>query len=256
MARRGFTLLEVLLATAILGIILMTVYGVVARTLQSKNRAEARSELYAAGREAILRMADEIEGALPPNGNLGMTTTLETPYFHGVAGEGRVPNDAILFDTVIRRQFSASQSQGGRATVIYQLDPMEGRPNLFYLRREEQLRSLPPDTSDAANGDPNAPPSSDASSTEQADAETAPAGVTARYILDHVAGMKLRYYDPETGQFEDSWDTDAFLAEGKVPTLPAAVQIVLFLADDEGNIHDFSTTVDLPLANLQPTPSR
>jgi prepilin-type N-terminal cleavage/methylation domain-containing protein len=245
MSRRGFTLLEVLVAVAILGIILTTVYGAVARTLQSKNRAEARAELYAAGREAVLRMADEIEGALPP-------PPIGSAYFVGVPGNDRVPNDAVQFVTVIRRQFSASQNQGGRAIITYQLDPMEGKPSLFYLRRQEELLSLPLADTATTNGDgtdTEAPTGGTAHTDEAANQ-----GISARYVLDRVAGMRILYYNSETGEFDDSWDTDAELPAGKQPTLPGAVRIVLFLADEDGNVHDFGTIADLPLANLQPTP--
>ena len=69
-SQRGFTLLEVLVATAILGLVMTAVYGVVARTLMATQRSEARAELFADGRELVLRLADEIEGALPPSTNV------------------------------------------------------------------------------------------------------------------------------------------------------------------------------------------
>lgn len=232
-SRRGFTLIEVLVATAILAIILTTVYGVVARTLQAKNRSEARADLYAAGREAILKMADEVEAALPP--------AREAVWFYGVPGEGRVPADAFQFVTVVRRQHSANQSRGGRALVSYSLDPMPATPNLFALRRQEEMANADlvaaDPTDDAASEVPTPPP------------------VIAAHLLDRVAGLRVRYLDPETGSWTDSWDTERDVRPGDPPpTLPAAVELVLFLADEEGGVHDFGTIVDLPLANLQPTP--
>lgn len=245
MSRRGFTLLEVLVATAILGIILTTVYGVVARTLQAKDRAESRADLYAAGREAILKMADEVEAALPPKRG--------SVWFWGVPGDGRVPTDAVQFMTVIRRQHSATQSRGGRAKVSYSLDPMPNAPNLFALRRQEEL--LAPGLS----GDDEAEDT--AEDVESATADDAgvvgPPPLIAAHLLDRVAGLRVRYLDPVTGSWMESWDTEAEVRTGDpLPSLPAAVEMVLFLADEEGGVHDFGTIVDLPLANLQPTPTR
>ena len=54
----GFTLIEVLLAVFIASLILVGVYGVLSRTLTSKKKAEEHAELYAQGRETVLRMAD------------------------------------------------------------------------------------------------------------------------------------------------------------------------------------------------------
>jgi prepilin-type N-terminal cleavage/methylation domain-containing protein len=238
-AQRGFTLLEILVATAILGIVLTTVYGVLSRALYAKNHAEERADLYAAGREKVLQMADEIEGALPPTAgrNIG---------FIGVSGNDRVPNDAVQFDVVIRRPFSSGQGRGGRALVSYSLDPLKDTPNLYALRRQEQLLTDP-----ALDGDTGDDAQTDGTDTP------APPTASAAYLIDHVAGLRFRYVDPETGQFVDSWDTTTIPSgRREAPSLPGAVEITLFLADDQGGVHDFTTIVDLPLANLAPTPGR
>ena len=62
----GFTLLELLLAIVILGLVLATVYGALSRTEDSKRHAEERAELFSSGRQAVLRMASDIEASLPP----------------------------------------------------------------------------------------------------------------------------------------------------------------------------------------------
>lgn len=234
MSQRGFTLLEILVATTILGIVLVSVYGVLSRALLAKQHAEERADLYAAGRETVLRIADELEGALPPTAgrNIG---------FIGVAGSSRVPTDAVQFDVVIRRLFSASRGRGGRALVSYSLDPLKDTPNLFALRRQEQLLVDP-----AAD---------DEEGTTDDDQEAAqPPTAFAAYLIDQVAGLRFRYLDAETGQWLDSWDTTTLDPSGVAPGLPGAVEVTLFLADNNGGVHDFATIVDLPLANLVPTP--
>jgi prepilin-type N-terminal cleavage/methylation domain-containing protein len=248
-APHGFTLLEVLLATAILAIIVTIVYGAVARSLRAKNRAEGRAELYAAGREAVLKIADEIEAALPPRPGSDV-------WFYAVPGQGRVPNDAVQFFRVIRRQFSASRTQGGRAMVTYQLDPVESTPNLFALRREEQLFTPPLFATESSENASDEHRPAETEAAGDANGGEVPRGFSAMYLLDRVAGLWLRYWDPATDNWVDSWDTTAEVQPGEAPSLPGAVEIVLFLADDEGGIHDFRTWVDLPLANLQPTPGR
>jgi prepilin-type N-terminal cleavage/methylation domain-containing protein len=233
--QRGFTLLEIMVATAILGIILTTVYGVLSRALYAKNHAEERADLYASGREKVLQMADELEGALPPTAgrNIG---------FIGAPGTERVPADTVQFDVVIRRPFSSGPARGGRALVSYSLDPVKETPNLYALLRQEQLLTNPMSESgtddNAGSGDPAQPT------------------VTATHLIDQVAGLRFRYVD-QTGQFVDSWDTTiARPGQQGLPGLPGAVEITLFLADNQGGVHDFTTIVDLPLANLVPTPGR
>ena len=239
MSRRGFTLLELLVATAILGIILLTVYGVLARALYAKNHSEERAELYAAGREAVLKIADELVGALAPTAGRGIG-------FIGASGNDRVPTDAVQFAMVIRRTFGVSQNRGGRVLVSYSLDPVQDTPNLFALRRQEELLTEP--APDATDEDADA---------AVADAAPTPPAAIAAHIIDQVAGLRFRYLDPQSGQWVDTWDTTADVPPNQPPIgLPGAVEITLFLADNSGGIHDFGTIVDLPLANLVPTPNK
>lgn len=240
MARRGFTLIEIMIATTILGIIMLTVYGVLSRALYAKNHSEDRADLYASGREAILKIADELEGALPPTAgrNIG---------FIGIPGTGRTPSDAVQFAVVVRRLYGVSQNRGGRALVSYSLDPMQNTRSLFALRRQEQL--LTGVAGDDLEGD----------SVSGADATGTGAGPApvafAAYILDQVAGLRFRYLSPLNGEWMDSWDTTVQVPTGQPPIgLPGAVEVTLFLADTEGGVHDFSTIVDLPLYTPPPTP--
>jgi prepilin-type N-terminal cleavage/methylation domain-containing protein len=234
MARRGFTLLEIMIAVTILAIIMVTVYGVVARALYAKNHSEDRADLYASGREAVLKIADELEGALPPTAghNIG---------FVGIAGTERVPTDSVQFDVVVRCLYGATQTRGGRALVSYSLDPIKDTPNLFALRRQEQLLAEP--APEDVNGD----------TADNPDAAPPAPSVFAAYVLDQVAGLRFRYLNPQTGEWADSWQTTVQPAPGQLPVgLPGAVEVTLFLADNEGGVHDFGTIVDIPLSNLTP----
>src|SRR5262249_53900281 len=64
--RAGFTLLEVMLALPILGIVATAVYGTFSRTLRSKQIADERADVLRTGRAALARMADEIASAFYP----------------------------------------------------------------------------------------------------------------------------------------------------------------------------------------------
>jgi prepilin-type N-terminal cleavage/methylation domain-containing protein len=242
---RGFTLLEVLIATAILGVVLLTVYGTVARTLAAANRAETRADINASGRTTVLKIADELESALPPSAGYAVA-------FIGKKGTGSQPTDAVQFNAVIHRLAGVQEVTGGRAIVSYSLDEMEEVRGLYALRRHEEMLSVPGAVAEDGLGMAEDPAALEGDPAAQA--EAAMPAVRAIHLIDRVAGLRFYYWDPASGDFVEEWDTTQTNTAGQVPGLPAAVHITLFLADEAGAVHEFSTTVDLPLANIVPTP--
>jgi len=65
MSRRGFTLLEAVVALAIAAVMLTALYGALARAGTAHGRAEQAVDRLAAARTALLRLGDEVEAALP-----------------------------------------------------------------------------------------------------------------------------------------------------------------------------------------------
>lgn len=243
----GFTLLEVLVATAILGVVLLTVYGTVARTLTAANRAETRADINASGRTTVLKIADEIEGALPPSAGYGIA-------FIGKKGTGSAPTDAVQFNAVIQRLAGFQQASGGRAIVSYSLDEMQDVRGLYALRRHEEMMSLPGPAAGEGLGSMDDPALAAQGGDPALQAEEQVPAIRAIHLIDRVAGLRFYYWDPASGDFVEEWDTTQPNTTGQVPGLPAAVHVTLFLADEAGAVHEFSTTVDLPLANIVPTP--
>ncbi len=233
----GFTLLELLLAITIFAIMATTVYGVLWRTLDGKNRAEERAELFAAGRDAVMRMADDLERALNPSAaNRGGV------WFIGVPGNDPVPTDQVGFVIDTRRDRSAGGRRGGRTFVSYLLEPMPDMPRAFALLRHEEVLL-----------DPLSQATADMSASEQG--ATQGALTSDVYLVDRVAGLRLRYLDPQSGSWVNAWDTTMAPQPGQIPPgLPPVVEIQLFLFDNGGGYVDFSTRVDLPLYVPPPTP--
>ena len=229
-ARHGFTLLEVLIAITILGIILTTVYGALSRTIRSKDHAEASARMNSVGREAVMRIADEIEASVLPERVPGAA-------FRGAsAGSGQFL-DQVLFAISSRPPFGpigSGTGRAGRVLVHYYLGEQEGAPQTYLLVRSEL--PLP-----KANPDPH---------------EEEPPEIRM-LVCDNVAGLRLRYLDGDTGQWTDNWDSTADGDKEQVNSLPIAIEIALYLYDDNGTPQEFSTLVDLPLATrATPTPGK
>jgi prepilin-type N-terminal cleavage/methylation domain-containing protein len=247
----GFTLLELLLAVVILGLVLTTVYGALSRTEDSKHRAEERAELYSAGRQAVLRMASDIESALPPPSG-------DRIYFRGTHGVGSAPE--MHFVTMNRGGYGMQRVRPGRVLIVYSLDPLPNRRDQYALRREEYLYAAMLAEADGVEQQPTSLESENGN--EEEEAPTA----QATYLLDcpdlpnelnlpgaclPALSLSFRYYDETVGDWREEWDSTTDAALGR---LPAAVEIALVLADENGGAHEFTTIVDLPLSRGQPTP--
>jgi len=239
----GFTLLELLLAVVIISLVLASVYGALSRTTNSKEISEERAELFSTGRQAVLKMAGDIEGALPPRSG-------DRIYFRS-GSSGGAPT--MEFVTMNRGGYGMNRVRPGRVLLAYSLDPIAGRKNGFALRREEYLYAA---MLAEADGIELPPPEEGAEEVPTAQAS---------YLIDcpnvadelnlpgaclQVTSMRFRYYDEIARDWRDEWDSTQ---DAMLDRLPAAVEIALMVADKSGVEHDFGTIVDLPLSRGQPT---
>ena len=248
----GFTLLELLLAIVILALITATVYGSLSRTESSKRIAESRSELYSAGRQAVMKMANDIEGALPPPSG-------DRIYFRGTHGQGAAPEIHLVM--MNRGGFGMNRVRPGRVLVVYSLTQLPKRRGQYALLREEYLYKAMLDKADGVEQQPT----SSLDDNEEDDAPTEQASLLLECpdvedALDvpgsclPVTALTFRYYDDTVGDWRDEWDStlDNGATFGR---LPSAVEITMSIADEDGDQHPFYTVVDLPLAKGQPTPA-
>ncbi|MBX3023832.1 prepilin-type N-terminal cleavage/methylation domain-containing protein [bacterium] len=249
---RGFTLLELLLAIVILSLVTATVYGSLSRTESSKRIAESRSELYSAGRLAVMKLAGDIEAALPPPSG-------DRIYFRGGGGRSSAPELHLV--TMNRGGFGMNRVRPGRVLVVYSLLPIAKRRGQYSLLREEYLYKAMLDKADGIQQQPSS--SLDEQDEDQAPTEQASLLLECPNVQDDldlpgsclpVTSLIFRYFDDTVGDWRDDWDStvDNSATYGR---LPAAVEITLTLADEDGAEHPFYTVVDLPLARGQPTPA-
>ena len=253
----AFTLIELMTALAIFGVVAVTLYGTFSRTLRSKALAEQRAEVVRLGRAAVNRMADEIGSAYYP------TAVPEAPIFRVLkTGTEEVPLDSVEFTALSSRPAGIDGRGTDQRMIVY-----------FFPRDRSSLRR----SSRAMNGGDGASAAASTASGRQRDlfaddaddffaafgaAHPPIAGVTARRLLrreatlierqalddvratafrDDVASLELRCFDGH--EWRDEWDSQDASSRG----LPRAVAIDLALYDQAGAIHYFPTAVDLPL---------
>jgi general secretion pathway protein J len=245
--RRGFTLLEVMLALGILGIVAVATYGTFSRTLRSRTLAEERAEITRLGRSALARMADEITAAYYPE-----DATRRPPglIFRGLpGGTESEPLDVLVFSTVSARPSGWAARDGDLRVVTY-----------LFPQSITGDRGTAGDAEDffAAFGPRFAPPPP-ARPERLLRREAVAAGGgeelvpgPAAVVLDNVASLELRFHDGV--EWLDGWDSEDRVAHYR--RLPRAVAIDLALYDNRGAVHRFATAVDLPLADPRPGPRR
>jgi len=120
--RRGFTLLEITVTLAILGVVLSIVYGVFSQTIAGKELAERRGDETSSARAALGRIATDLQNARPltlgtpgPPAPPAGTTPTPTPsgpttyvpdrglFLGRVRTENGAALDDVAFTTWLRR---------------------------------------------------------------------------------------------------------------------------------------------------------
>lgn len=235
----GFTLLEITITLAILGVVLTIIYGVFSQTIAAKEFAERRADEAAGVRAALTRMTQDLQNAratlsaAPAQSQAPAPGVAPTPRAGGSAkfppGRalflGRVRTDAgvavddVAFTTIVRRPAAATFAGVDLGIVHYFVAPESPQSANLGLYRET-IFSL---TGDGFDPD-----------------KANPAGSVL--ILPGVSGLDYRFFDGKNwGEDWDSSDSRNFTAA------PEAVEITLTVTNDAGESERYETAVDLPM---------
>lgn len=112
--KRGFTLLEVMIATVVVGMIGVSIYGAVDRSFELKEEVAAYSERYRQAYVALDRMTREISSAFVSKHVEQMEPRVETLFL----GE----DDELRFTAFSNTVLRAGARQGDQETIHYRLD--------------------------------------------------------------------------------------------------------------------------------------
>jgi general secretion pathway protein J len=197
----GFTLIEIMLALALMAFVTSLLWGTFAQTTKVKQRIEAAQDRTHTVRVALMRMSREIEMAYR-SGSDAIGTADRRTMFSGIAHNDF---DELRFSWLGHQRLRADATEGDTALVSYFPMPDPDDPMVTNLMRRETKRL-------------------EAKDPKLMSAET--------YILcPAVVRLKLAYYDYKQKDWREEWDTTK--ADGQ-QYLPTQVRISLTVMDERG----------------------
>jgi general secretion pathway protein J len=213
---RGLTLLEVMVAVAILAMLAVLTYGAFDGLSRGKKNLGRLNDRYHQGRAALSRLTIELSSAF-----LSMHQPLSEQQIRRLtifAGTNGSPADRIDFTSFSHRRLLRDSHESDQNELSYFGSPdpnVSGKMDL--ARRESPLIDLEPKRGGEVN-----------------------------VLVDDIDLFDVKYLDPTTGLWTDSWDSSQ--ATGQPGRLPLQIKITLVLnGGADGKPVTFVTKVPMPM---------
>jgi prepilin-type N-terminal cleavage/methylation domain-containing protein len=208
---RGFTLLELMLAVSILGLIVVMLAQSFHAVATSKLHAEERLYSERSGRAILWQMSNEIRGAVQTPLAPSRVVVLGAAKYQGGS-----PVNTLTVSTLDPGHRRSLDGYGVEEMVTYAATPNPNHRGWFLLERSQY----------SGLGSGNNP--------------------TPIIVADNMLSLKLRYFDGQ--QWDQVWNSEN-MSPGR--QVPVAVSIDLSLAGPRGQPLAFSTQVTVPMAIMQ-----
>ncbi|MBI5497799.1 MAG: general secretion pathway protein GspJ [Deltaproteobacteria bacterium] len=198
---RGFSIMEILVAAALLGLMGSLMWSAFSNTLDSKERIEAASDRVDEIRVAMNRMAQEISYAFISNHYAREDRRTRTIFKEGGTGIG----DHLTFSAFAHEPLVAHVNESDQTVISYFVDTdPDGSGKNVLLRRYKRRIDADPDTEEDT--------------------------VTETLCTD-VSDLLFDYWNDATGEWKDAWDTEGIDTPN---VLPKRVMITMSYKDENG----------------------
>jgi general secretion pathway protein J len=205
----GFTLLEVMLAFAILGFITTILWGSFTQTAAIKRRTEAVQDRAHAARVTLMRLSREIEMAfLSDSENPGLQER-RTMFVSTAQREV----DELRFSWFGRQRLRADTAESDTSIVMYYAEPDPDDRSVMNLMRRETRR------------------------LEVADPHSVPG--EAYVLCPGISSLKFSFFDYKKKEWREEWST---LGADGFQYLPTHVRITLTIFDERGDVQTFTSS--------------
>jgi general secretion pathway protein J len=213
--QRGMTMIEVIVAVAVLAMVAVLVHGVIDSLSRGKKAEAMRADRVHAGREALQRIVRDLSSAylsMHVNANQSLITG-KTAF----VGQNSSPFDRLDFTAFAHLRTDRDAHESDQAEVGYfaRKDPDSDRMDL--VRREQTPIDFEPTR-----------------------------GGLVDVLAEDIELFDVRYFDPKTGIWGETWDSTQ--VTGQPARLPLEVEITLVLKGVGGGPpYSYTTKVFLPM---------
>jgi len=207
--KRGFTLIEIMVAVAILAMAVVMVFSSMRTTFKTKSAVEAQSGRYRTVRLALERMSRELSMAYISQNEDTFQQERRTFF----AGKRHTDFDEVRFSYFGHQRLYADGRESDTAQVAYTTarDRDDNRKINLLRRETRRLSNL---------------------KLEDAPGET-------DIVCDDIVKLRIDYWDARDKVWREEWVTTA--ADGQPDRLPSRVRITLTVHDERGKEVPFQT---------------
>ena len=207
----GFTLVEILIAIFILGLVMATVYVSYSGILKTSHQLEEEGNIYKMARMSMDRMIKDLSAMQTSAGSFDFRAekkTISNREFY-----------SLSFWSASHLAFGENEGEGRPAAISYYVQEDEGQGS-FSLWRSDLPGAKPSKEKNISGG---------------------------FVVCQNVDSLSLKFYDSAGSELE-SWDSSSFSAQQK-GRAPVAVKIELALVNlnDKEKPYKFMTKVFLPV---------
>jgi general secretion pathway protein J len=198
--RRGFTLIEVLVAIGIIALIALLIYSAFSGMSRSRTNMIAVTDRYQAGRAAMQRMAREFSSAYM-SGHKNFFRLQNQPQTGFVGKQGKP--DRVDFTSFSHLRLQENRHESDQAEIAYYCARSRDTGTLDLVRRASRT----------------------------VDSDMTKGGVI-EIMVEDVVDFDLRYLDPVTNEWQTNWDSTQSAAQ--FGRLPVQVWVTLVLGNGPG----------------------
>ena len=218
--KKGFTLIEILLALSIFTIIGIATVKHIQQIQNTKEIAFRELDLYNSVRAAFSTLRYDISQAFHIRyDELGRETKqlvlASQPATHTLF-DGR--KSELVFTSLSHRVYYAGLRESEQTEISYFLQKRPNKPNTSSLMKRE---------------------------SEGIDADLYQGGSVYR-LMDNVSSLRFQYWDEKTGKWQDDWNSDGGEHQDK---FPPAVKVTIGVLNAEGKEMLFETEFKVAFPN-------